>query len=144
MLTRDEILTQFRTGRRRSNCNDRRDVIRLACFFPSEQWSILGLNPLDQPDAKTTLDLTETAIRDRLGIDVAAAFEYAANKQSRAAGLMFHVVQMWLWVLGDRLHRDFDFGYYGLPLYKRTAMAYGFPIPEWFGKSDHGSEECYR
>jgi hypothetical protein len=64
--------------------------------------------------------------------DVAFGFEKALNQRGISAGLMSEVVKMWNWILEEGLENyDEDNGYaqYGLPLFKATAVKYGFDNP---------------
>ena len=44
---------------------------------------------------------------------------------------MFEVVKMWNWILEEGLENfsDNDYAQYGLPLFKATAIKYGFDNP---------------
>lgn len=57
-----------------------------------------------------------------------------------SSSLMADVVMMWNWILEDGLE-DFDeYPMYGLPIFKATAIKYGFENP--IG-DDTGSEDYY-
>jgi hypothetical protein len=72
--------------------------------------------------------------------DVNFGFEKALNQRGISAGLMASVVCMWNWVLEEGLEDFDDYPMYGLPIFKATAVKYGFPNP--IGE-DKGSEEKY-
>lgn len=58
---------------------------------------------------------------------------------------MYEVVQMWNCILEEGLE-DFDsYAMYGLPLFKATAVKYGFdnPIGDDTGAEDHYEEQGY-
>ena len=59
-----------------------------------------------------------------------------------SASLMFEVVQMWNWILEEGLENygDGNYAQYGLPLFKKTAVKYGFNNP--IG-NDKGNENKY-
>jgi hypothetical protein len=46
-----------------------------------------------------------------------------------AAGMMYEVVEMWNWILEEGLEDFTDYAQYGLPLFKATAVKYGFDNP---------------
>jgi hypothetical protein len=75
---------------------------------------------------------------------LAFAFEKALNKRGISAGMMFHVVKMWMWVLDE--HEDLVnwpddyYAQYGLPLFKAVALRYD--LPNEIG-DDEGDEFVY-
>lgn len=122
---------------------DSRDKGRL-CYFIEEK---------DLPDFKIELKdeyvgnheaipFTRENILLQLEKDLSFAFDKALNCRGLSASCMFGVIQMWNWILDEGL-ADFDeenYAQYGLPLFKATAVKYGFPNP--IGDDD-GSEEHY-
>jgi hypothetical protein len=68
----------------------------------------------------------ENIIEDLKG-DVSFGFEKALNQRGISASLMFYTVKMWNWILEEGLEDFDDYNYYGLPLFKATALKYGFP-----------------
>ena len=74
--------------------------------------------------------------------DVEFGFEKALNKRGISSSLMFEVVRFWNWVLEEGLE-DWDednYAMYGLPLFKATAVKYGWDNP--IG-DDNGDENKY-
>jgi len=120
---------------------DGRDLDRLAQFIPEDQLSYFGLQLRE--DAKGThthIEFNRENILTQLKKDVEFGFEKALNQRGISAGLMFDVVRMWNWILEDGLENFDAYPMYGLPLFKATAIKYGFPNP--IGE-DTGSEEKY-
>ena len=66
----------------------------------------------------------------------------ALDRRGISASLMFEVVLAWNQILENRLKdwNSYDYPMYGLPLFKATALLYGFENP--IGE-DSGSEEYY-
>lgn len=122
-------------------CLDGRDLIRLSRFIPESELNDFGLK-LSEGHAGSHEhdDFTRENILEQLKEDVAFGFEKALNKRGISAGMMAEVVQMWNWILEEGLE-DFDkYPMYGLPIFKATAVKYGFENP--IGE-DTGSEEFY-
>jgi hypothetical protein len=109
---------------------DGRDIYRLAEFIPEDQLKDFGLSLKAEGVGKHEhKELTREAVLKQLEQDVAFGFEKALNKRGLSAGLMFEVVQMWNWILEEGLEDfpDDNYAQYGLPLFKATAVKYGFP-----------------
>lgn len=127
MKTLEQIKEQYK-----SETIDGRDLHRLMQFIPEADLGAFGLKLKEEFVGKHQhKEMTREAILDQLKKDVDFGFEKALNKRGISAGLMFEVVQMWNWVLEDGLE-DFsedDYAQYGLPLFKATALKYGFPNP---------------
>ena len=149
MRTLDEILSNFN-----SNCLDGRDKYRLLKFIP---WDIVKNYPdfLDDVsdeycnEEKWTSEVysvpfTRENVLNQLRSDVEFGFEKALNKRGISASLMFDVVRMWNWVLNEDEELtnwpSERYGMYGLPLFKATAVKYGFPNE--IG-DDEGNESYY-
>jgi hypothetical protein len=139
MKTLEQIKSDYK-----SRTIDGRDLTRLAAFIPESQLPDFGLTI--KPEFIGTHEhkpLTRENVMERLRGDVEFGFEKALDKRGISAGLMFEVVHMWNWILEDGLQdHDEDAGYaqYGLPLFKATAVKYGFPNP--IG-DDRGDEYKY-
>ena len=129
----------------KSETIDGRDFHRLAQFIPFDMLPKFGIEPSDEWNDKEKWDanvkpFTRENILKQLEEDVAFGFEKALNKRGISSGLMYAVVKMWNWILEEGLE-DFDnYPMYGLPLFKATAVKYGFDNP--IG-DDTGSEEEY-
>lgn len=136
MKTLDEVLSIFE-----SKCLDGRDANRLAEFVPENQLKSIGLELKDE--AKGTWqnkEWTHENILAQLKKDVEFGFEKALDQRGLSAGAMYEVVSMWNKILEEGLE-DFDaYAQYGLPLFKATALKYGFDNP--IG-DDAGNENKY-
>jgi len=128
---------------RGSKSLDGRDFGRLAQFIPEADFTAFGLELepefVGKHEAKP---FTREAVIEQLRHDVAFGFEKALNQRGISSGLMFGVVQMWNWVLEEGLEdwSDDNYAQYGLPLFRATAVKYGFHNP--IG-DDAGDEEHY-
>ncbi len=138
MKTKEQILDAIKKGKN-SQCLDGRDFSRLVYFFHEEDIKFLGFELKKGVEHKPET-LNEENVKSKLKQDLKFAFEKALNCRGISSGLMFEVIKMWMWVLDDEL-ADFDhYAMYGLPLYKKVALKYGYlnPIGE-----DKGSESKY-
>jgi len=135
MKTLDFIIENYK-----SETLDGRDLNRLAQFVPKERLSEIGLSLKDENAEWNHKELTRENVLEQLKSDVEFGFEKALDKRGISAGLMYEVVSMWNWVLEEGLE-DFDnYAQYGLPLFKATAVKYGFDNP--IGEDD-GNEYKY-
>jgi hypothetical protein len=135
-----KTLEQIKTGHK-SKTLDGRDLHRLMQFIPEEQLGDFGLTL--KPEFAGThkhIEMTREAILAQLSKDVSFGFEKGLNQRGLSAGMMYAVVGMWNWVLEEGLEDFDDYAMYGLPLFKATAIKYGFPNP--IG-DDSGSERKY-
>ncbi len=126
-----------------SHCLDGRDFNRLAMFIPENQLESFGFSLDDEYLGKHEhIEFTRENVLIQLEKDVEFGFEKALGQRGLSAGLMFEVVMMWNWVLEEGLEDFSDslYAYYGLPLFKQTAVKYGFENP--IG-DDEGNEEKY-
>ena len=136
MKTLDQVLSQYQSA-----TLDGRDLTRLAAFIPEEKLASLGLELKAEHVGKhVTQELTRENVIARLEKDVEFGFEKALGQRGISSSLMYLVVRMWNWILEEGLE-DFDsYAQYGLPLFKATAVKYGFPNP--IG-DDRGCEDVY-
>ena len=139
MKTLEQISESYK-----SNTLDGRDLNRLAQFIPFNMLSSFGLKlkegVTEEEWNKNVKEFTKENILIQLEKDVDFGFEKALNQRGISAGLMTNVVQMWNWILEEGLE-DFDeYPMYGLPIFKATAIKYGFENP--IG-DDYGNEEEY-
>lgn len=123
----------------KSQTLDGRDVTRLAQFLPESYLDGIGLI-IKEGYVHEPLPLTKDNVLKQLEQDVAFGFEKALNQRGLSSAMMHEVVRMWNWVLEEGLEDNDDYGMYGLPLFKATALKYGFPNP--IGE-DNGNEEKY-
>lgn len=115
-----------------AKCIDGRDQYRLFDFLTEEQLTSIGVELKDEYKGKhTAIPLTRETVIKKLKIDVAFGFEKALDKRGISASLMFMVVQMWNWILEEGLENwdESNYAQYGLPLFKATALKYGFDNP---------------
>ena len=79
---------------------------------------------------------------EQLKSDVEFGFEKALDQRGISASLMFYVVLRWNQVLEEGLENypEENYAMYGLPLFKATAVKYGWENP--IG-DDNGDEEFY-
>lgn len=139
MLDRKQILEAIKAGRK-CECLDGRDYGRLCGFFPVEDWGKLGFSLEKGAKLPRTKPLTKQNILKQLKADLEFAFEKALNQRGISSSSMYQVIKMWMWILEDPLQYFDEYALYGLPLFKATALKYGFnnPIGE-----DNGSETKY-
>lgn len=137
MKTLEQVLSY------KSEALDGRDTSRLAMFVPEADLSKIGVTLKDEyVGTHTPKEFTRENVLAQLEKDVAFGFEKALNQRGLSSSAMFQVVAMWNWVLEEGLE-DFsesNYAMYGLPLFKATALKYGFDNP--IGE-DSGSERRY-
>lgn len=139
MKTLQQVKEQYK-----SNTLDGRDISRLAQFIPEAELGDFGLSLKEEYVGKHEhIPFTKENILVQLKDDVAFGFEKALNKRGISSGMMFEVVHMWNWILEEGLedhNEDAGYAQYGLPLFKATAVKYGFENP--IG-DDEGDEYKY-
>ena len=120
----------------KSECIDGRDLSRLADFIPYDMLGKFGIEPKDELNSSEkwnalVKNFTRKNILEQLKKDVAFGFEKALGKRAISAAMMYSVVKMWNWILEDGLEdwNDDKYAQYGLPLFKATALKYGFENP---------------
>lgn len=125
----------------KSKTIDGRDLSRLAQFIPESELKDFGLELKEEYVGKHEhIEFTKENILVQLENDVEFGFEKALNQRGISAGIMAEVVQMWNWILEEGLERFDYYPMYGLPIFKATALKYGFENP--IG-DDSGSEDSY-
>jgi hypothetical protein len=116
----------------KSQTLDGRDLNRLLQFIPEDQLHEFGIKLKDEyVGTHSNIEFSKENILKQLKEDVEFGFEKALNQRGISSSLMFAVVEMWNWILEEGLE-DFDgenYAYYGLPLFKATAVKYGFNNP---------------
>lgn len=128
---------------RGSNCLDQRDLTRLVPFLTEEQMGSIGFSLKEEFKGKhVPKPFTREEVLAQLERDVAFGFEKALNRRGISSAMMFECVRMWNWVLEEGLEdwKEDNYAMYGLPLFKATALKYGWDNP--IG-DDSGSEEQY-
>lgn len=128
----------------KSEVMDGRDLSRLAQFVPFEEFPFLGMSLKEETNKEEwnthCVEFTKENVLKQLEQDVAFGFEKALNQRGISSSFMAGVVCMWNWILEEGLE-DFDkYPQYGLPIFKATAVKYGFDNP--IG-DDKGSEKKY-
>lgn len=140
MKTKEEILSNYSNW---STFLDDRFGSRLIQFLTEEEMAKIGFELKDEYKGKhEPKEWTKENILAQLKEDVEFGFEKALNCRGISASLMFDVVLKWNRVLEDGLE-DWDeneYAMYGLPLFKATAVKYGWENP--IG-DDTGTEDCY-
>lgn len=136
MKTLAQVKEQYK-----SNTIDGRDLYRLMQFIPESELKDFGLEL--KPEYVGThkhIDFTRENVLIQLEKDVEFGFEKALGQRGISAGMMAEVVMMWNWVLEEGLEDFDDYPMYGLPIFKATAVKYGFynPIGD-----DTGCESIY-
>ena len=116
----------------KSDTLDGRDLYRLAKFIPEEELKDFGLTLKEECRGNhKNIEFTKENILKQLEKDVKFGFEKALNQRGISASLMFEVVMMWNWILEEGLENfnKNNYAQYGLPLFKVTAIKYGFENP---------------
>ena len=139
MKTLEQISQQYK-----SQTLDGRDISRLSQFIPYSKLSDFGLTlkegVTEEDWNKDVKDFTRENVLKQLEKDLEFAFEKALNQRGISASLMYDVVKMWNRILEEGLENEDEYMWYGLPLFKKTAVKYGFDNP--IG-SDNGDESEY-
>lgn len=124
-------------------CPDLRDFARLVAFLTEEQMDPLGFCLKEEFKGKhVPKPFTRENVLAQLEEDVAFGFEKALDQRGLSSSMMFECVRVWNWVLEEGLENweADNYAQYGLPLFKATAVKYGWDNP--IG-NDTGSEEQY-
>ena len=140
MKTIEQIKAEYH-----SDTIDGRDLYRLSKFLSVDDCKAMELKFTTEEAEKNHVPkpFTRENILEQLKKDVAFGFEKALNQRGISSGLMVEVVMMWNWVLEEGLETldtDTQYAQYGLPIFKATAIKYGFDNP--IGE-DVGNEEKY-
>jgi hypothetical protein len=137
MKTLEQIKKEYKT-----TCMDGRDFSRLAIFLSNEDLLDLGLSLAKASENFQPKEFNRDNVLAQLKNDVSFGFEKALDQRGLSASLMFNVVKMWNWILKEGLEDwdDKNYAQYGLPLFKATAMKYGWPNPI---EDDVGNESRY-
>lgn len=125
----------------KSDTLDGRDLYRLAQFIPENELHEFGLTVKEEYVGKHVhVPFTKENILLQLEEDVAFGFKKALNKRGISASIMADVVKMWNWILEEGLENFDEYPMYGLPIFKATAIKYGFENPI---EDDTGREKYY-
>ena len=145
MKTIEQLAELAERGEFQDQCWDGRGFTRLAQFIPFNLLPKFGITPNDEYNDEEKWNanvkpFTKENVLKQLEEDVDFGFEKALGKRGISSSFMYEVVKMWNFILEEGLE-DFDsYAYYGLPLFKATAVKYGFENP--IG-DDEGDEEEY-
>lgn len=119
----------------------------LAKFIPYNMIKDFGMEPNEEYNNEerwnsTVVEFTRENVLKQLEEDVRFGFEKALNQRGISASLMFECVMMWNYILEEGLEDwdEDDYRFYGLPLFKATAVKYGWDNP--IGE-DSGRERKY-
>lgn len=130
-----------------SRCVDGRDFYRLAKFIPYNMLNEFGIELKEEYDNEEKwneikVEFTRENILKQLEKDVAFGFEKALNRRGISSSLMFECVRLWNYILEEGLEdwSEDNYAMYGLPLFKATAVKYGWDNP--IGE-DNGDESIY-
>jgi len=141
MKTIEEILNNYEEEW--ATFLDDRFGARLCQFLTEEQMESIGFSMKEEYKGQHVVkEWTRENILEQLKSDVEFGFEKALNQRGISSGLMFDVVRKWNKVLEEGLE-DWDkdhYAMYGLPLFKATAVKYGWDNP--IGDDD-GDESEY-
>jgi len=137
MKTLEQIKKSYK-----SETIDGRDLVRLSQFIPEAELKDFGLELLtgEGVGEHKHIEFTKENVLIQLEKDVEFGFEKALDQRGISAGIMSQVVQMWNWILEEGLENYNEYPMYGLPIFKATALKYGFENP--IG-DDSGSEDKY-
>lgn len=125
---------------------DGRQSYRFAQFLTFDKLTKFGLEPEDgvteEEWNKNVKPFTRENVLTQLEEDVAFGFEKALDKRGISSWMMFECVKFWNNILEEGLENwsDSNYAMYGLPLFKATAVKYGWDNP--IG-SDTGNENKY-
>ena len=130
----------------KDNTLDGRQSYRLAQFLTFDKLAEFGLGPEDgvteEEYNKSVKLFTRENVLVQLKEDVDFGFEKALDQRGLSSGMMFECVKFWNNVLEEGLEDwdDDNYAMYGLPLFKATAVKYGWNNP--IG-DDYGNENKY-
>lgn len=138
MKTLDYVLANYK-----AESFDGRDFLRILPFVTAEQAKQIGYE--FKPDyalVHKQIEFTRKNILEKLKGDLAFAFEKALDQRGLSSMAMYYTIKFYNWILEDGLEDwpDDNYAMYGLPLYKATALKYGFDNP--IG-DDEGNESEY-
>lgn len=128
MKTLNEILDNYKDY---AVVLDDRFGSRLAKFLTEEQLEKIGFKYDGDEPYPEPKEWTRENILEQLKSDVEFGFEKALDQRGISASLMFYVVLRWNQVLEEGLENypEENYAMYGLPLFKATAVKYGWENP---------------
>jgi hypothetical protein len=110
-------------------------------FCTVEQANSIGFALKDEAN-HVPVEFTRDTVLKYLKNDLAFAFEKALDQRGLSAMAMYFTIKFYNWILEEGLEdwSDDNYAMYGLPLFKATALKYGFNNP--IG-DDEGNESNY-
>lgn len=141
MKTLEQIIKDYK-----DNTLDGRQSYRFAQFLTFDKLAEFGFELkegiTEEEYNKSVKPFTRENVLAQLKEDVAFGFEKALDQRGLSSGLMFECVKFWNNVLEEGLENwdDDNYAMYGLPLFKATAVKYGWDNP--IG-DDYGNESKY-
>lgn len=143
MKTKEEILTNYSDW---ATPLDDRFGRRLIDFLTEEEMSRIGYELNEEFKGKhQPVEWTRENILNQLKEDVEFGFQKALDRRGISSSLMFDVVRKWNKVLEEGLENwdEDEYAMYGLPLFKATAVKYGWEnqIGDDDGTEDYYAEE---
>lgn len=114
---------------------DGRQTNRLAQFIHFKDLESWGLTPnegvTEEQWEEHVVPFTRENVLKQLKADVEFGFEKALDQRGISSGLMFECVRFWNNVLEEGLENwsEDNYAMYGLPLFKATAVKYGWDNP---------------
>ena len=140
MKTKEEVLSWWDNDDPINCILGDRFGVRFARFLTLEEMSSLNIEA-EKPEEHIPLEWTRENVLEQLKDDVEFGFKKALDQRGISASLMFDVVRKWNNVLEEGLENwdEEDYAMYGLPLFKETAVKYGFdnPIGDDTGREDY-------
>ena len=140
MKTKEEVLSWWDVDDPINRILGDRFGVRFARFLTIEEMNSLNIEA-EKPEEHVPLEWTRENVLEQLKDDVEFGFKKALDQRGISASLMFDVVRKWNNVLEEGLENwdEDDYAMYGLPLFKATALKYGFdnPIGDDTGREDY-------
>lgn len=126
----------------------KQDYLYLIDFFNEEQLERLDLDKNFLKNCVCgTLEYNRENILERLKESVDYGFYKALQKRGLSSSFAFNKVWFFNWLLKEGLEswNQDCYAYYGLPLFKATALKYGWnnPIGDDYGDEEYYMEEDY-
>ena len=144
MKTLEQVIENYE-----DNTLDGRQTTRFAQFLTADRLPKFDLEleegVTEEEYNKTVKPFTRENVLAQLQKDVEFGFEKALDRRGLSSSFMFECVRFWNWVLEEGLE-DWDednYPMYGLPLFKATAVKYGWNNPIGDDTGDEGKYGSY-
>ena len=140
MKTLEQVIKDYK-----DNTLDDRLSYRFAQFLTFDKLAEFGFElkegVTEEEYNKSVKPFTRENVLAQLKEDVAFGFEKALDRRGLSSSMMFECVKFWNNILEEGLENwDDNYSMYGLPLFKATAVKYGWDNP--IG-DDYGNENKY-